>query len=118
MKYSIAAGELVISLDSDEIIFRGMVDGCPVSAVQLIPASDDCVVLLDYSARPTQYFENLLRLTSVCKIVWRAKYPADEHDFYVCVGWSDNELVAHTWNGYKVLLNPETGMTISSTFVK
>ncbi len=51
-------------------------------------------------------------------ITWCADTPVSKRDGYIRFTWNSKRIVAHTWNGYKVSLDPETGKILSTTRTK
>jgi hypothetical protein len=88
-----------------------------------VPNSTDRIVLLDPANGPKDRpFKNLARRTVAGKVVWRAKLPvagaSGQSDRYVRVEWEGAALAANLWSGNRVLLDPETGEALTTTFTK
>lgn len=62
-------------------------------------------------------FYNLIRVSPEGHCLWTAKLPADP-DTFVAVRLEGDRLIAHTWSGFSLHLNPITGQTIEQEFVK
>lgn len=50
-------------------------------------------------------------------VAWRV-LAQSAHDRWVSVAWAGNAIVANSWNGFRVLLDPASGRVESSTFTK
>lgn len=99
-------------------VWRGKLDGYPVWKALAIPNSDDCIVLLEYWARPEYPFQNLLRIGRDGSIRWRAQLPDIGADAYISIRLTEHELMASSWSGFRVVLDPETGSICSQEFTK
>jgi len=77
------------------------------------------IVLLDYMAKTTGAFENLLRVNRDGEPIWVAPLPDKRaSDCYVEVDDEGGSLVAHSWNGIRAELNWEDGTVVWSAFTK
>ena len=108
--------------DGDRVIWRGKPDGRDAIHVVALPSTSDAVVLLKWPAEHNgkmssiATWTNLVRITSDGRIVWRAG-GLDIEDRWTSVRWADG-LVASTWAGFAVNLDPDTGEMVSRTFSK
>ena len=88
-----------------------------------IPATHDCIVLLD---RRKSIGSNLLRMGPDGSVLWRASYPLvglygvnRSHDAYVQIrDMSGSTLRANSYSGFLDTIDLATGRVISSEFVK
>jgi hypothetical protein len=83
-----------------------------------IPASEDSLVLLDYWDGP-KVFANLSRVRADGTEVWTAPPPLPTSpDAWTQVRIESGLVVAHSWSGYVVHLDVETGQERLREFVK
>ena len=108
----------IVRAATGELRWRGKPDGYPVDEVLPVPDSDDCLVLLLYDRGPATAFRNLLRCRPDGVVVWRAELPDRGADAYVGVRWMGEHLVAGSWSGFEVRLDPGTGRILEQTFTK
>jgi hypothetical protein len=82
------------------------------------PFTGDFIVLLDPNGASQKHlWDNLLRIDGNGNIVWRQK--ADHlPNWFVNIEWANEKLVAWTWAGEMITLNPENGSRLQSTFTK
>lgn len=109
---------VIVDPDDGRILWQGQPGGWPVWKGLAVPGSNDCLVLLEYWAQKQHGFENLLRIHPDGAIAWRAALPDPTDDAYVGMAWEDGVLVAGSWSGYKVTIDPSTGRILTRTFVK
>jgi hypothetical protein len=88
-----------------------------------VPDSTDRIVLDDpVGGAKDRPFKNLARRSATGKVVWRAPLPvagvSGQADRYVRVEWQGPVLAANLWSGHRVLLEPETGEILTTTFTK
>jgi hypothetical protein len=106
--------------DGHRVVWRGKPDGRDAVAVVALPSTSDAVVLLkwpiEHHGKATASWTNLVRIASDGGIVWRAG-GLDLEDCWISVRWADG-LVAKTWAGFAVTLDPDTGEMLSRTFSK
>lgn len=109
--------------DGSQVVWRGQPDDIPVESVIAIPGTEDAIAVLDADAGPRNAlgdlkdWPNLIRVTATGRVVWRAP-PPGTRDWWVGVAWTENGLMAHTWSGLAVVLDPDTGLEISRVFAK
>src|SRR5581483_6558759 len=115
----VSDGDLVITNTvNGGVVWKGRPSGYRVWKVLTIPGSDDCLVLLEYWAERQHGFQNLLRVRADGSIRWRAELPDPTDDAYVGFEWDGRDLVAGSWSGFRVVLDPATGHIVSAIFVK
>ncbi len=51
-------------------------------------------------------------------VIWRAALPQSSGDAFVDIAWLGGELVAHTWSGYRLILDVATGKASRQDFTK
>jgi hypothetical protein len=118
MKFELDNGNVVGREDGGRTLWRGKPDGYAAKAIAPLLGSHDMIVLLDYMAGPKN-FANLIRLAPDGRVVWRLAPPeGPTNDAYVDLRWRGDELVANSWSGYLVRIDPASGRMTSSEFVK
>jgi hypothetical protein len=85
-----------------------------VRAVDL-PGTEDCVVIVE-SVRDC-LANNVMRVRPDGAVSWRAA-SAPEFGPYVNIGIQEGHLIAWSWSGYMVRLDPELGSIIEKAFVR
>ena len=130
-----APAYLVIrDVQTREVLWQGLPCGRRVEELLAIPDTDDAIVLLEY---PPGFGSdaNLARVDRGGSGVWQiAPDPVateagdpiptpegpsvDRGDAFVAISYADNRLSANTYSGYVLTVDPESGDTISSQFVK
>jgi outer membrane protein assembly factor BamB len=97
-----------------------VVGGIPTTKVEPLPGSDSAVVLWDFMHDTDRSFDNLVCIDVRGNVVWTARTPAHQvADAFVSFDIEpDGTLLAHTWSGYLLHINADTGQTISSEFAK
>ena len=115
---SVENGELQIqdALNSEDI-WRGRPEGHEVIMAKPIPNSPDCITLLGWSDKGPQP-SNLWRYSAGHGTVWKAELPKSGMDIYTNFQLEEIGLVAHSWSGYKVIIDLNTGQILSRQFVK
>jgi hypothetical protein len=90
-----------------------------VSIKCAIPIGDGkrCILLLDPGANQCSVFANLLCIDRKGNPIWTAKL-SEIPDVFLSITASREGIWAHTWSGYRVLLDENTGAELKSTFVK
>lgn len=116
--YSVENGELQLRNTSRaEIIWQGKPEGHEVIKAQSIPESADCVALLEWGDKIPNY-ANLWRYSAEHGTVWKAELPTLGSDVYTDFHLEETGLVAHSWSGYKILIDLSTGRILSLQFTK
>ena len=87
--------------------------------IAALTVDDDskCLILLDTVASKEPTFENLLCVERNGNVVWKAELP-QSNDAFVSFEQTAEGLVANTWSGYRVRLDPATGKLMERQFVK
>lgn len=118
--YTIQDHTLVVLEESSGIIlWQGQPEGKPVANAVPLLGSEDCIVLLDYSAAPNdQAFSNVLRIRPDGSVVWHAELPTSGAETYVAIECEGGELKATSWFGYRVSINTITGGIETTAFTK
>jgi outer membrane protein assembly factor BamB len=87
-----------------------------VSAAVRISAAR-CVILLAYDGSADPAFNNLFCIDTHGHRVWIAPLPVS-HDRYVAMTFADHRVVASSWAGYRVAIDPESGRIVETIFAK
>jgi hypothetical protein len=84
-----------------------------------IPLADgkQCLLLLDPDMSDKPVFENLLCIDQSERLIWKAKLSSIP-DVFVDVDLISEGVVANTWSGSRVVLDPHTGRELKRAFVK
>jgi hypothetical protein len=118
MKYELISSDLAIRDEDGVIRWRGRPDGYPVKALSPVPGNVGAVVLLDYLAGPKN-FPNLMLVGPDGLVTWRAPLPDTAgNDAYVEFRWDGDDLLANTWSGYLIRIDPMTGSLKDRVYVK
>lgn len=119
LSFSVDDGVLTISTSGGSDVWEGMPDGMPVHDLREAPDGRSAFVLLDPPAGAGRV-RNLVRITSAAEIVWRGELPeTDPTDVFVSLATdAEGAVLASTWSGYRVRLDPDTGRLLSQVFIK
>jgi hypothetical protein len=101
--------------DDGSVTWKGTYKGMPVQSA--IPVDGDCVIMLNSDASKERIFRNLFRIGCDGRQRWLAELPA-EPDVFLDVQRDGDALMAHTWSGFRMRVDPATGKTRSQEFVK
>lgn len=119
MNFRLVGDEIEISGASGQQIWRGRPLGYPVKSVIPLVAEDGCIVLCDPDAQLGGYFENVLRIACDGSVLWRAPMPSSRNDdCYTAIGYDADALVANSWSGYRVRIDPNSGRLLESSLTK
>jgi hypothetical protein len=117
--FSAIGRQLLIVDPTGRVRWHGMPLGWPVEEVVPLPGTARAVVLLDYMAAPTVQLENLVCVDCDGQVIWRARLPTTSSaEAYVSLELIGDRLVANTWSGQRVTLDPTTGQVQDSRFTK
>lgn len=118
MTYELAGADLVIRNDQGAVVWQGQPAGYPAKVVSPLDGERGAIVLLDYMAGPKN-FANLLRVRADGTVAWQASPPDESgNDAFVEFRWDGDELVANSWSGFRLRLDPATGVVRGQAFVK
>ena len=118
--FSIADKEIVASdLANGRITWSGRpLDRDVVDLIQLDYVAN-AVVLLESYGSPPEDRSNLVSIDSNGIVLWRAKLPTESStDCFTSVEVVDGVISAFTWSSHRVLIDPNTGSTVSDEFTK
>ncbi len=91
----------------------------PVRQTIELPDDKRKLVLFDSSAHLGGRLENLVLLDPAGMFVWAAELPeGTSPDCFVGARIDAGTLLANTWSGYLVTLDPQTGRILAQRFVK
>ena len=119
MKYKAVADECVVTEDDGTLIWRGQPEPHKVVWAEAVPGGEEGWILYDHYHPEKNYggFENLAKIRSSGLIVLRAQLPATS-DAYIHAELTNGKLLANSFGGFRVELNPSTGRIVSSVFTK
>ena len=117
--FSVHDGRLRVSCDDPLLEWEGLIDGLPASDLIALPSAASAIVLLDPPAGHAAV-RNLVQVGCDAQVFWRAELPTTgESDAFVSIELAENGLIAaSTWSGYRVVISPDTGASISQEFTK
>lgn len=117
--FSVSSGVLTIASEGARELWTGMPDGMPVRDLHVAPDGRSAIALLDPPTGGGRV-RNLVRVTSSGEVAWRGELPeVGSADAFVGVDVGiEGVLLAATWTGYRVRLDPVTGRLLSQEFTK
>lgn len=117
--FSVSDGVLTISLDDATEVWAGMPDGMRVLDLRIALDGCSAIALLDPPVGGGRV-RNLVRITSAAEVVWRGELPqAGSTDAFVSLDTDiDGVVLASTWTGCRVRIDPATGGLLSQEFTK
>jgi len=89
--------------------------------MDLVQLRDDrrAVALLDYFKAPPDQRDNLVAIDEHGTILWRSKLPTTHPtDAFTEMEVLDEGISAFSWSGHRVLIDPQTGVTLDDEFTK
>lgn len=117
--FDVSDGVLTVSSDDAPELWTGLPDGMRV--LDLRVASDGCsaIALLDPPVGGGRV-RNLVRITSDGGVAWRGELPeGGATDAFVGLDIGiDGVVLASTWSGYRLWLDPVTGQLLGQEFTK
>ena len=119
MNYFAEAGNLLIANEHGQISWTGRPGGYPVQWASPTPDTEEVLVLYAYQP-PVQKqhgFQNLVRLDSNLNVIWRADLPVSD-DVYVRAGFSKAGIEADSFEGYRVIVDINTGKIVDQKWTK
>jgi hypothetical protein len=116
VEYTVNAGFLEIKDSRDaRLLWRGTFDEGSVAQALVLPETGECIVIVEGMRRNPD--RNLMRIKPDGTITWRAE-PAPGFGPYVRAAFEDGVLVAWSWSGYNLRIDPKSGAISGSSFVK
>jgi hypothetical protein len=106
---------LVVDTNTEQLIWRGYLEGRQVKKVSQLPGTAGCIVLVVRQVR-SKPDPNLWRYSYDKGIIWRAVLPRSGADSYVDFKLEDGDLYANSWSCYRVKIDLDTGQIISRVF--
>jgi len=108
---------LVIRDSTGHVLWEGRVEG--VDVLSVVRLGETCVAVLEWGQK--QQVGRLLNLVRVAKngsVLWRAEMPTNRNaEAYTKISIEGEDLVAWSFSGLMVRLDPETGRIRSKQFV-
>lgn len=117
--FSVHDGRLRVTCDDPSFEQEDLVDGLPVLDLIALPSDASAIVLLEPPAGHAAV-RNLVRVESDAEVSWRAELrTTGDLDVFVSIEMGHDGLIgASTWNGYRVLVSPDTGDVVKQDFTK
>ncbi len=114
--FSSSDGVLVSQAADGYLEWSGQHDGTTIKKAIPLERDKRCILLLDPDSNKRPVFENLVCIDQSGAIVWKARLSSkpDVLDMQMTSGG----VLASTWSGYKILLDPSSGRALKRTFVK
>jgi outer membrane protein assembly factor BamB len=110
---------LVTDASTGQTRWHGSPLGLPVEEVQPLPEGGGAVVLLDYMARTNRTDSNLVCVDCDGQVVWQASLGSlSSPDAFVSLELVGDELLANSWAGWCVAIDPTTGDIRGVKFTK
>ncbi len=109
---------LVVSRTVDgEYSWSGQYNGIAIRRAVPTGGGQDCVLLLNPDASDVSAFENLVCVDRKGSRVWTAKLPTSP-DVFLDLTVAPEGLLAKTWSGLSIVLDPSTGGELTRNFAK
>jgi len=103
--------------DDGRLLWRGTFEGGAVRDAVPLPGTEDCIVVLETDVPGALSDGNVMRVRPNGTIVWRP-LPVPGVGAYFRLEIRYGYLMAWSWTGYMVRLNPKRGSIVEKTFVK
>ena len=118
-KFELESGTIIVTdLSDNNLIWKGKPNNHVVKQIIQTPEIKTCIALLDPDQKNDR-FHNLVKVDINGFILWEAELPDFSGvDCYVDVKFQDDFLVAHSWAGFKVIIDIESGQIVSKKFTK
>ena len=78
-----------------------------------LPGTEDCVVIVEHPNESSQ----LMRVRADGRVVWRIS-ATSQFESYVDLAIKEGRLVAWSWTGYRLTVDPNSGSILEKIFVK
>jgi len=118
--FSVRDGALAISSGAQTgFAWQGCPDGLRVVDLRVAVQGDSAFILLD-PPRGTGRVPNLVRVAATGSVIWRGELPdTSATDSFVSLELDvEGDVIAGTWSGYRVRLDPDTGRCLDKEFTK
>lgn len=119
--FAVEDGSLRISTSDSAWEWRGRPDDMAVLDLRVTSDGEAAIVLLDPPGGQGR-IRNLVKVLRDGRVAWRGELPPqDSTDCFVSVDIGpdlDRHVIAGTWSGYSVRLDPTTGRLLSQKFTK
>lgn len=89
-----------------------------IREMHISPDKRGIILLLEPSDSEYKAAGNLVGVTVAGEVMWWAEPPDGGGDTYVSVGIDDKQIIAQSWDGFKCILNPDSGRIVSKKFTK
>lgn len=119
MQFRLVGDAIEVASTLGQVVWRGRPLGYPVKVLIPLPGQDGCIVLCDPDSKLGGHFENVLRIAGDGSVLWRAPLPSSaSDDCYTALRYDSDALVAYSWSGHRVCIDPKSGRILGSTFTK
>lgn len=117
--FSVSDGILTIASDDESEVWTGLPAGMRVLDLRVASDGRSVIALLDPPVGGGRV-RNLVRITSTAEVAWQGELPrAGVTDAFVSLDTDvDGVVLASTWTGYRVRLDPATGRLLGQEFTK
>jgi hypothetical protein len=92
----------------------------PLPIKKMLQVEDDCILLFDPDASSkAKYWKHLIRITPDAEVLWEIGAPNLPNNFLdIQLSIDGENIIAWTWDCYRLLIDKNTGTIISSAFTK
>jgi hypothetical protein len=117
--FSVSDGLLTVSSDEAPELWAGLPDGMPVLDLRVASDGRSAIALLEPPAGGGRV-RNLVGVLASGEVAWRGELPeVGGTDAFVALDIGmDGVILAATWMGYRVRLDPVTGRLLGQEFTK
>lgn len=131
---------MIRDLEQDQILFLGNPLNHSIEKLIQHPKENFAILVFPYKEGPHLYpdgplkaFNNLISINEKGKVLWIAELPTNGFDFYDSIFWSpdfpkniftiklnfqEESLIALSYSGFLVEIDPKTGKSIQEILVK
>ena len=111
-------GELILTNDDEDIIWKGKPDNRNVKKAIFIHDREFIIVMFALCNEYQYYDNNIICFDINMNIIWRADLPTTEPDVYVNMVYNNSSLYANSWSCYRVKIDLNDGHILSRVFTK
>lgn len=83
-----------------------------------LPDSTTSIVLYDYMDEEFRDGRNIVKIDECGNVLWRATPPGGCSDCFMTVCMEGDEIIAHTWNCFRVRIDRDSGAVTILEFTK
>ncbi|HSQ65776.1 MAG TPA: hypothetical protein VLM85_21290 [Polyangiaceae bacterium] len=119
MQFQLLNGAIEVTDATGRLVWRGKPLQHRVKSVIPLAGEDICIVLLDPDVQLRSHFENVVCVDPHGGVVWRASLPTSGNDdCYLALAYEGGALVANSWSGFRVRIDPRGGRILDAVFTK